>query len=101
MAKTENGYVEINKFIDTKPMFGNWEVDTLAIFCIFIATAIMFAKGLVAYGIIITFGVVAVKYYEKLKKSRVKGFFFHIIYMLGLRQPKTLPPSYMRYFLGA
>ncbi|EAL7290073.1 type IV conjugative transfer system protein TraL, partial [Campylobacter jejuni] len=55
----------------------------------------------VAYGIIITFGVVAAKYYEKLKKSRVKGFFFHIIYMLGLRQPKTLPPSYMRYFLGA
>ncbi|AXL29205.1 type IV conjugative transfer system protein TraL [Campylobacter jejuni] len=101
MAKTENGYVEINKFIDTKPMFGNWEVDTLAIFSIFIAIAIMFARGAIAFGIFFVLGVVTAKYYEKLKKSRVKGFFFHIIYMLGLRQPKTLPPSYMRYFLGA
>lgn len=101
MAKTENGYVEINKFIDTKPMFGNWEVDTLAIFSIFIAIAIMFARGAIAFGIFFALGVVAAKYYEKLKKSRVKGFFFHIIYMLGLRQPKTLPPSHMRYFLGA
>ncbi|HEB7570627.1 type IV conjugative transfer system protein TraL [Campylobacter coli] len=101
MAKTENGYVEINKFIDTKPMFGNWEMDTLIVFCVFIAIAIMFAKGLLAMSIVLAFGVMATRYYEKIKKSRVKGFFFHIIYMLGLRKPKTLPPSYMRHFLGA
>ncbi|EGK7562045.1 type IV conjugative transfer system protein TraL [Campylobacter coli] len=101
MAKTENGYVEINKFVDTKPMFGNWEIDTLIVFSVFIAIAIMFTKGAVAFGVFFALGVIAAKYYEKLKKSKVKGFFFHIIYMLGLRQPKTLPPSYMRYFLGA
>lgn len=57
MAKTENGYVEINKFIDTKPMFGNWEVDTLAIFSIFIAIAIMFARGAIAFGIFLFLGL--------------------------------------------
>lgn len=101
MAKTENGYVEINKFIDTKPMFGNWEIDTLLVFCVFIAIGLMFTKGIFANGVFVALGVIAAKYYEKLKKSRVKGFFSHVMYMLGLRQPKTLPPSYMRYFLGA
>lgn len=101
LAKNQNGYVEINKFIDTKPMFGNWEVDTLMVFCIFFAVAIMFGKGAIAFSVFFMIGVIAAKYYEKLKKSKVKGFFFHLLYMLGLRQPKTLPPSYMRYFLGA
>lgn len=101
MAKNENGYVTINRFIDTKPMFGNWEIDTLIVFSVFIAIAIMFTKGAIPFATFFLLGILAAKYYEKLKKSRVKGFFFHIIYMLGLRQPKTLPPSYMRHFLGA
>ncbi|TLE13543.1 type IV conjugative transfer system protein TraL, partial [Helicobacter apodemus] len=34
------------------------------------------------------------------KKSKVRGFFKHILYMVGIKKTKTFPPSYMRYFLG-
>lgn len=101
MAKNQNGYVEINKFIDIKHMFGNWEIDTLIVFSAFLVIAILFTKGFVAFSVFFALGVLAAKYYEQLKNSKVKGFFFHIIYMLGLRKPKTLPPSHMRHFLGA
>ena len=96
-----DGYVEINKFIDTKPMFGNWEVDTLMVFSVFVGIAIMFTKGFIPFATFFGTGVLAATLYEKIKKSKIKGFFLHILYMLGIRQPKTLPPSYMRYFIGA
>jgi len=96
-----DGYVEINKFIDTKPMFGNWEVDTLLVFTVCIGIAIMFTKGFFPFATFFGTGVLAATLYEKIKKSKIKGFFLHILYMLGIRQPKSLPPSYMRYFLGA
>mgnify|MGYP004556414369 FL=1 len=101
MAKDANGYVQMNKFIDTKPMFGNWEVDTLIVFSVFVAIAILFTKSAITFGIFFALGVICSKLYEKLKKARIKGFFLHILYMLGVRQPKKMPPSYMRYFLGA
>ena len=91
-----DGYVEINKFIDTKPMFGNWEVDTLMVFSVFVGIAIMFTKGFIPFATFFGTGVLAATLYAK-----IKGFFLHILYMLGIRQPKTLPPSYMRYFIGA
>lgn len=28
MSSSENGYVQINKYIDTQPMVMNWEMDT-------------------------------------------------------------------------
>lgn len=101
LAKDSNGYVEINKFIDTKPMFGNWEIDTLIVFSAFVAIAILFTKGAISFGIFFVLGIVCSKLYEKLKKSRIKGFFLHLLYMTGIRQPKKMPPSYMRYFVGA
>lgn len=101
MAKNQWGYVEINKYIDTKPMFGNWEIDTLIIFSIFVMLAILFTKSFIPFMLIFALGIVVSTTYEKIKQSRVKGFFLHILYMIGIRNPKTLPPSYMRYFLGA
>jgi len=95
------GYVEIFKFVDTKPMFGNWEVDTLIVFSVFVGIAILFTKGFLPFAIIFAAGVVAATVYEKIKKSKIRGFFLHILYALGIRQPKTLPPSFMRYFIGA
>ena len=90
----------MNKFVDTKPMFGNWEIDTLIVFSVFVAIAILFTKGAIPFAIFFGLGVLAAKLYEKVKKSSVKGFLLHILYMLGIRQPKKLPPSYMRYFTG-
>ncbi|WP_187648659.1 type IV conjugative transfer system protein TraL [Nitrosophilus labii] len=95
------GYIHINKYIDTKPMFGNWEIDTLVVFSIFIGIAIMFTKGFIPFSTFFGLGVLTATLYEKIKKSKIKGFFLHILYMLGIRQPKTLPPSYMRIFTGA
>ncbi|EOX1263983.1 hypothetical protein ACPDI4_000486 [Campylobacter upsaliensis] len=40
MAKNQNGYVEINKYIDTKPMFGNWEVDVIIVAISFLAIGV-------------------------------------------------------------
>lgn len=101
MAKNQNSYVEINKYIDTKPMFGNWEVDVIVVAISFLAIGVIVANDFLTISIFIALGLIAGTYYNKAKQSRVKGFFFHLLYMLGLRQPKTLPPSYMRYFLGA
>lgn len=98
---TPDGYVEVNRFIDTKPMFGNWEIDTLAIFSVFLGVAIMFTKGFIPFAVVFGVGALAASVYERMKKSKIKGYFLHILYMLGIRQPKTLPPSYMRYFVGA
>lgn len=95
------GYIDINKFIDTKPMFGNWEVDTLMVFSVFIGIAIMLTNGFIPFLTFFGAGVLSATLYEKIKKSKIKGFFLHILYMLGIRQPKTLPPSYMRYYVGA
>lgn len=94
-------YVEINRFIDTKPMFGNWEVDTLMIFSVFTGMAIMLTKGFLPFTTFFGTGLLAAALYEKIKKSKIKGFFLHLLYMLGIRQPQTWPPSYMRYYLGA
>jgi len=96
-----DGYIEISKFIDTRPMFGNWEIDTLMIFSLFIGIAIIFGKGLIPFMTFFGLGVMSAIFYEKLKKSKIKGFFLHVLYMLGIREPKTLPPSYMRYYIGA
>ncbi len=101
MAKNENGYVEINRFIDTKPMFGDWEIDVLLAFCICMVATFMLTKGMIAMAIGVALSVAVAKFYEKMKKSKIKGFFFHLLYMLGFRIPKTMPPSYMRHFLGA
>lgn len=96
-----DGYIEINKFIDTKPMFGNWEIDTLMVFSVFVGIAILFTNELLSFSVMFATGIGAAKIFEKIKHSRIKGFFLHILYMLGIREPKTLPPSYMRYFVGA
>ena len=37
---------------------------------------------------------------SKIRNARIKGFFTHIVYMIGFLKPKSYPPSYMRYFLG-
>lgn len=101
MSKREDGYATINKYIDTKPMFGNWEVDSFAILILFIGMGAFISPNILPILAFTGIGFIAAKFYEKAKKAKMKGFFFHILYMLGIRMPKTLPPSHMRYFLGA
>ncbi|EAI4828416.1 type IV conjugative transfer system protein TraL [Campylobacter lari] len=101
MGKSESGYVQINKYIDTKPMFGDWEVDTLVVFSTWFFLGVIFTKGFLAFSVFFLLGVLSAIAFEKIKKAKTKGFFFHILYMIGAKQPKTLMPSYMRYFVGA
>ncbi|EAI5592854.1 type IV conjugative transfer system protein TraL [Helicobacter pullorum MIT 98-5489] len=100
MAKNESGLVVINKFIDQKPMVGNWEMDVVVVFIGFCYVGFFIPQSFVVSIVIVLMGIVATMILNKLKKAKVKGFFLHILYMLGLRKPKTYPPSYMRYFLG-
>ncbi|MBT0825375.1 type IV conjugative transfer system protein TraL [Campylobacter sp. IFREMER_LSEM_CL1904] len=101
MGKSESGYVQINKYIDTKPMFGDWEVDVLMVFSVWFALGIIFEKGFLVFSVFFLFGVLNAIAFEKIKKAKTKGYFFHILYMTGIKQPKSLMPSYMRYFVGA
>jgi len=97
----ENGYVKMFKFVDTLPMFMSWEIDSFAIMSIFWGIGIIFSSGFLMSALMFTLGVFIGSMYEKIKNHKIKGFFKHILYMLGLIEPKTLPPSYMRIFKGA
>ncbi|MCR6591885.1 putative sex pilus assembly [Campylobacter insulaenigrae] len=101
MGKSESGYVQINKYIDAKPMFGDWEVDTLAVFSTCFFLGLFFTKNFLSFSVFFLIGVLSSIAFEKIKKSKTKGFFSHILYMIGIKQPKTLIPSHMRYFVGA
>ena len=100
MAKNQNGYVTINKYIDQKPMVGNWEMDTIVVFFVFCYVGFFFPQSFIASVVIVCLGAFATSMFNKMKNGRVKGFFLHILYMFGLRKSKSLPPSYMRHFIG-
>ena len=99
--QTDDFYVKNLEFIDSKPYFASWEIDTFVVFSTFFALGLMLTNSFFALDIFIVLGVLSAWAYDKIKTSRVRGFFWHIIYTLGLKQTKKLPPSYMRNFLGA
>jgi conjugal transfer pilus assembly protein TraL len=94
-------YVKNYEFLDSKPMFMSWEIDTFLVFSTFFGFAIMTTNSLLPFSLLVATGATSASLYEKIKNSKVKGFFWHILYTIGLKQPKTLPPSYMKIFYGA
>ncbi len=95
-----NGYISINKFIDQLPMVGNWEMDIIIVFFVFAYIGFFIPESFTATIVILALGMLITSLTNKLKKSKVRGFFKHILYMVGIKKTKTFPPSYMRYFLG-
>ncbi len=100
MSSEKNGYVQINKYIDTMPMVMNWEMDTFIIAVGTAGFAIIFS-GLFVY-LSLIFGTTFLVINEKLKETKYKNYIVHILYMLGLKNPKTnrLPRSDLRIFVG-
>ncbi|EAI7507096.1 hypothetical protein HPU229336_05000 [Helicobacter pullorum] len=96
----QSGRTFINKYIDKKMMVCNWEMDIamLYVVALYIALVAPF-EGLsrVVFSIACFYSVF---YFSKIRNARIKGFFTHIMYMIGFLKPKSYPPSYMRYFLG-
>ena len=96
----EDVYIKNYEFLDSKPYFASWEMDTFIVFSTFFGLALMFANGFLTFAIMVGTGLISATIYDKIKNSKVKGFFWHILYVIGAKQPKTLPPSYMRVFVG-
>lgn len=100
MLSFDDVYIKNYEFIDSKPYFLSWEIDTFIVFATFFGLALMLTKTFLAFTFILTIGIVSAITYDKIKNSKIKGYFWHIVYVIGLKQPKTLPPSYMRIFIG-
>ena len=96
----DNNYVQINKHIDTLPMIMDWEIDSFLIADGSMGFAIIFSGVLVYLSLI--FGITFLYVNEKLKDTKYKNFIIHILYMVGLKNPKTkkLPRSDIRVFIG-
>ncbi len=96
----DNNYVQINKHIDTLPMIMDWEIDSFLIAVGSMGFAIIFSGVLVYLSLI--FGITFLYVNEKLKDTKYKNFIIHILYMVGLKNPKTkkLPRSDIRVFIG-
>jgi len=96
----EDGRVKNYEFLDSKPYFASWEMDVFLVFATFFGLALMTTNSFLAFSILVGIGILSAYFYSKIKKAKVKGFFFHIIYMLGIKKPKSLPPSFIRAFFG-
>ena len=96
----DNNYVQINKHIDTLPMIMDWEIDSFLIAVGSMGFAIIFS-GLFVY-LSLIFGITFLVINETLKETKYKNYIVHIMYMLGLKNPKTnrLPASNLRIFVG-
>lgn len=94
-------YVKNFEFIDSKPYFASWEIDTFLVFSTFFGFAIMVTNSFLPFTFLVGTGILSAWAYDKIKNSKAKGFFWHLLYTIGITKTKILPPSYMRYFLGA
>jgi len=101
MNTAPEGYEKNYQFTDSKPYFLSWEVDTFMIFAGGFGLALMVTKGFVNFSIIVGSSILLAGFYDKMKNNHTKGYFWHLVYMLGFKKTKTLPPSYMRFFIGA
>ena len=99
--QTSDIYVKNLEYIDSKPYFASWEIDIFLVFSTFFGLGLMLANSFFTLDFFIGTGMLSAYFYNKIKNSRVKGFFWHLLYTIGLKKTKTLPPSYMRFFLGA
>ncbi|MAC85085.1 MAG: type IV conjugative transfer system protein TraL [Arcobacter sp.] len=96
----DSKYIDINKYIDTMPMVMNWEMDSFIIAVGSAGFAIIFS-GIFVY-LSLFFGISFLIINEKIKDTKYKSYLTHILYMLGLKKPKSnrLPKSELRVFVG-
>lgn len=81
----EQKYHYIPKYLDAQPQFLWWEADEGLIIASFILTGRMIDNV-----IIFTFlGFFLQRLYSKLKNARQEGYLNHVLYALGLYQPKS------------
>jgi len=93
-------YVKNYEFLDSKPYFASVEIDVFIVFSTFLGLGLMLTNSPLPFLTFFISGIVFAGIYNKIKNSKAKGFFWQLIYLIGLKQPKTLPPSYMRIFVG-
>ncbi len=93
--------VKINKHIDTKPMFLNWEIDVLLVFFGIFYMGILFTNSFSSLILFVFTGIFVSYLYNKFKSTTIRGISKHIIYMLDIKTPKYLIPSNKRNFIGA
>ncbi len=93
--------VKINKHIDTKPMFLNWEIDVLLVFFGVFYIGVLFTDSFTSLILFVFAGMITSYLYNKFKSTTIKGISKHVIYMLDIKTPKHLIPSSKRNFIGA
>jgi len=94
----ENQYIYMNKYIDSLPMFLNWEMDVIIIFLGGFGTWLVIGG---TFGIICFLTSLIIAYFKsKLKTTKYKNYFFHLLYSLGFVDTKNLPKSHEKYFVG-
>jgi conjugal transfer pilus assembly protein TraL len=80
-------------------MVGDWEIDRFLLAVVLITAAYLFPKGLW----IVICETIAIGFcflYGKYKQGAIRGKGKQLMYLIGLKQPKTLIPNNIRYFVG-
>lgn len=98
MNGDETGYIPTS--LDARERFLWWEIDQLVLAVMIFGVGL--AIGAALAGLI--FGPVSAWLYGRMKAGRHPRFAIHVLYwwLPGslFIQPKSLPPSGLRYFLG-
>jgi conjugal transfer pilus assembly protein TraL len=86
----------IPRDLDAMPIIIFLEADEFVIFIIFVFLGMLLHYTFTAIFAAVIFLVT----YHRIKKTRHKGFIFHLLYKAGLLSPKKLPPYHMKEFGG-
>jgi hypothetical protein len=99
MENNETDYAQIHKYIDAPIMIGAWEIDQFLLAVILVSLAYIIPRGVwILFFETLAIGICFL--YGSYKKGAVKGKGKQLLYSLGLKKPKTLSPSNVRYFVG-
>lgn len=98
MNGDETGYIPT--FLDARERFFIWEVDQVVMFAMAFGIGIGLGSGLIG----LLSGTMMAWAYGRIKAGKHPRFAIHILYwwLPGrmIINPKVLPPSSVRYFLG-
>ena len=92
----------IPKYLDAQPQFLWWEMDEGIILFSPLIVGIMIEQIIM----MIVIGIVAQKIYSTLKNAKQQGYMNHLLYALGLYNPKSnrkkknkIPYYYNKYYV--
>jgi hypothetical protein len=100
MDNNERGYTRIYKYTDSPIMIGNYEIDVFLLFMISAYVAHTLSTGLMQWVVAEGIAIGAVWLYVRYKSGAVRGKGRQLLYSLGIKKPKNLVPSDVRYFVG-